>query len=40
MKQSACLFANESQKRGDLDWRGGGEELGGAEGRETILRLY
>jgi hypothetical protein len=33
------LFS-ESQRKDNLDERGGGEELGGVEGEETTLRIY
>jgi len=36
-----CSFSNERQKRGvDLDRRGNGEELGGIQGGETVIRIY
>lgn len=34
----ACLFSHEGQKGGGLGRRGGGEELGGLEEGETVIR--
>jgi hypothetical protein len=36
----ASLFSNERQKVVDLDRRESGEELGGVEGVETVIRIY
>jgi hypothetical protein len=33
-------FSNERQKRVDPDGRGSGEELGGVEGKESVIRIY
>lgn len=34
-----CLFYSESQKGMDPDGRDGGEELGGAEGGENVIKI-
>lgn len=39
-KVAACSFLMRGRKREDLDGRGGVEELQGAEGGETVFRLY
>ena len=36
----ACSFLMRDRKGVDLDGRRGGEELGGVEGGETIIRIY
>lgn len=36
----ACYFLMRNKKGVDLERRGGGEELGGVETVETILRIY
>jgi hypothetical protein len=36
---SSLFFSNERQK-GSGSGRGGGEELGGVKGRETVIRIY
>lgn len=35
-----CSYQMRDRKRMDLNWRGGGEELGGVEGEETVFRIY
>ena len=36
----ACSFLMRDRKGVDLDGRDGGEELGGVEGEETVIRIY
>ena len=35
-----CYFLMKDRKGVDLDGRGGGEELGGVEGGEIIIKIY
>lgn len=34
------MLSNKRQKGVDLDWRGGGEEIAGLEGGETIIKIH
>lgn len=36
----ACFFLMSYRKGMDPYWRGGGEELRGAEAGETVIRVY
>lgn len=36
----ARLFSNERQKGYESGWKGGGEDLGGERGGETVIRIY
>lgn len=36
----SLFFSNERQKGSGSGGNGGGEELGGAEGREALIRIY
>lgn len=36
----ACLYSSEREKEGGFGWVGIGKDLGGAGGKETIIRTY
>lgn len=37
---TSLLFSRERQGKNGSQWEGGGEELGGVEGGEAVIRIY